>query len=166
MKTIFKLILPFLIILLLSFDSLKSQTHEFNFDAETGLIDKIYIFNGVFYELYKIEMLRPSEIKVSSTLKSNAGRYQKSHLLDNNIKTAWVEGVKGHGIGQKIRFTFEKNNAPDVISFVPGYMISKETRYKNNRVSKFKARILTADNSYEPNETIDEFTVTIPEKSE
>ena len=165
MKTIFKLILPFLIILLLSFDSLKSQTYEFNFEAEKGLLNEIYIFNGVFYELYKTEMLRPSEIKVSSTLKSKSGRYQKSHLLDNKLKTAWVEGVKGNGIGQKIRFTFENNNAPDVISFVPGYMSSKETWYKNNRVSEFKVRVLTADNSEEPNETIDEFTVTMPKDS-
>ncbi|CAA6824671.1 MAG: Unknown protein [uncultured Aureispira sp.] len=133
--------------------------------AEIGLLDEVYIFDGAIDELYNTKYILPSKVEVASTLKNSAGRYQKSHLLDNDYKTAWVEGVEGDGIGQKIRFFFEGNSVPDVISIVPGYMISEKTWYKNNRVTKFKIRILTADNSEEPNEFIAEFVITIPKDS-
>lgn len=162
MKTTKKLFVSILLLFLLSGNLLKAQDYE---NVKVGLLDIIYVFNGVFYELYEIKPLNFTNVEVSSTLNSNSGRYQKAHLSDKNPKTAWVEGVKGNGIGQKIRFTFENSSPPDVISFIPGYMKSEETWYKNNRVSKFKVTILTAENSHEPNEFIGEITVSIPKDS-
>lgn len=127
---------------------------------------EIYIFDGVYYELFPIYELKPLNVKVSSTLYSKTGRYNKTHLTDNNPSTAWVEGVKGKGIGQKIRFTFDNSALPDLFSIIPGYKKSDKTWYNNNRVSKLKLTILSSEDSFEPNEIIGEFILTIPKASD
>ncbi len=162
MKTIHNFFIPAIILLLFSGNLLKAQEQK---TMKVGLLKEIFVCNGVSYDLYKIKPMNPAEVKVSSTLSSKSGIYRKSHLIDKNLKTSWVEGVKGNGISQKIRFTFENSTPPDVISFVPGYMKSKETWFKNNRVSKFKVTILTAENSHEPNEHIGEFILSVPKGS-
>ena len=41
--------------------------------------------------------------KASSTLDGQVGKtYQASHLLDGNLNTCWVEGVKGTGEGETV----------------------------------------------------------------
>ena len=55
---------------------------------------------GEFSQLYA------TEAEASSFLKSSWNKYNENYhpnyVLDNNPKTAWVEGVDGNGEGQKI----------------------------------------------------------------
>ena len=137
---------------------------DFFIKAKIGPIDEIEVFNGAFYEIYKPKPLYPSSISVSSTLAHTSNRYKKEHLIDQNPKTAWVEGIKGNGINEKIRFIFKNSIAPpDVISFIPGYMRSEKKWFKNNRISKIKVSILT--HPIEGNELIGSVTLTIPKDS-
>ena len=48
------------------------------------------------------------EVKASSTLQgSKEGAYDVSNSRDFDLRTAWVEGVEGDGIGEKITYTFD-----------------------------------------------------------
>jgi hypothetical protein len=42
-------------------------------------------------------------------------------LIDNNYKTAWVEGVQGDGIGEVVKLTFEKETEVWHIQLFNGY---------------------------------------------
>jgi hypothetical protein len=139
------------------FSNLNAQ----NFKATKGKVTEIFLFDGGTYQVFPPESFQCESVEVSSTLKSKSNRYQKSHLTDNNASTAWVEGVEGNGIGEKITFTFKDNTAPEVIAFEPGYLSKEETWYKNNRVAAFKMKFLKADKS-----VIAECVVDIAEKGE
>lgn len=73
--------------------------------------------------------------KSSSTLKG----YPVTNLFDKNPNTAWVEGVKGDGIGEwvSVELYMEKKRCPsglDFICIVPGYLKNDKTWEENNRV--------------------------------
>lgn len=59
------------------------------------------------------------------------GIYSPKRAFDNNIETAWVEGVAGHGIGEQILFIIP-GNAKEIKIF-PGYG-KENVFYVNNRV--------------------------------
>ncbi|AUP80729.1 NADase-type glycan-binding domain-containing protein [Flavivirga eckloniae] len=146
--------------LLLPFKFLNAQ----DFVAKIGFMEEVHIFDGAFYEVYKTIPLKPKKVDVSSSLKSNTNKYKKANLLDKDPKTAWVEGVKGNGIGEKIRFSFDMGTHPDVITFTPGYFNTEDTWYKNNRVSKFKIKFLTIEDDAYSRELLGEIIVSIPKE--
>jgi hypothetical protein len=86
-------------------------------------------------------------VDATSTLSSNDSRYVVNNLADSKLKTAWVEGKEGNGVGEKIIFTFPKNKWPEEIGsevsfwgfrMVNGYIKNKETWISNGRVRKLK----------------------------
>jgi uncharacterized protein YaaR (DUF327 family) len=109
---------------------------------EVGKVDKIYHFDGNLYEVYDAELFFPKSLEVSSTLANEEGMYDKSHLIDYNPGTVWVEGVKGNGVGETMTFRFNKKELPYIISFEPGFMKSDQTWNKNNRVAAFELRFM------------------------
>lgn len=111
---------------------------------EVGKVDKIYHFNGKLYEVYATKLFFPKSLEVSSTLANKENMYDKSHLIDYNPGTVWVEGVKGNGVGEKMTFRFNKKELPYMISFEPGYMKSVQTWNKNNRVAALELRFMDA----------------------
>ncbi len=71
-------------------------------------------------------------VSASSTLSSKKkGAYSVKNLFDYNSKTAWVEGVKGPGIGESITIEFEKPILASAIILEPGYRKSLKTFREN-----------------------------------
>lgn len=82
----------------------------------------------------------PSGIKTSSALASQKDNtYIATNAFDDDLSTAWVEGVKGYGIGEYIEFYF-RALSPRVttIEIYNGYYKSEKTWADNSRVKKFK----------------------------
>lgn len=76
--------------------------------------------------------------KVSSYLKTIGNNIYTEESLDDDTRTAWVEGVPGYGIGEYIEFTFPYYG-PRATSctLVNGYYKDDITWKKNSRVKTF-----------------------------
>ncbi len=86
---------------------------------------------------HKIPEKHIKKVKVSSKLK---GDYGKENLFDTNFNTAWAEGKKGAGIGEKIEIEFDNYNLA-AICLINGYSKNAEVFKKNNRLKKIKVKI-------------------------
>lgn len=86
----------------------------------------------------------PDSISTSSYLKSNSStiNYLPENIHDLSFKTAWVEGVKGHGVGEYVVYHF-RQTAPRItrIIIANGYVKSYKTWLENSRVKKLKLYI-------------------------
>ncbi|WP_239616271.1 discoidin domain-containing protein [Cohnella mopanensis] len=80
-----------------------------------------------------------SSIKASSELGKS---YDASKLLDRSLSTAWAEGAKGLGIGQKITIELKKNTSLSELRLMNGYLKSKETYRNNARVKSMRVESL------------------------
>ena len=78
----------------------------------------------------------PYKITASSQLGSN---YKASNIHDFSFKCAWVEGIKGGGIGEYIEYVF-KNESPRIneIDIFNGYLKNDSSWKNNSRVKKLK----------------------------
>ena len=74
-------------------------------------------------------------VATSSLPQQGKYNYDVKNIFDLNYKTAWVEGVPGYGIGERITYTFPGDH-PRVtqIIVVNGYVISEEAWFNNSRV--------------------------------
>ena len=61
--------------------------------------------------------------------------YEPEKALDGSMMTAWVEGGKGPGIGEWIRFDFSKEVKLRRVFIAPGYFKSPQIWQKNNRIA-------------------------------
>jgi hypothetical protein len=80
------------------------------------------------------------EETASSSLKpSGKMKYDAGNAHDLNLKTAWVEGVPGHGIGEYLTYVFE-NKSPRITTILiyNGYVKSKAVWKNNSRVRSLK----------------------------
>ncbi|MEM9400180.1 MAG: hypothetical protein AAF984_08215 [Verrucomicrobiota bacterium] len=84
----------------------------------------------------------PFDFKVSASSHHEAigdKTYEVRHVLDEELATAWVEGVNGHGIGQTLAF---KKMAGESSKFSGGFLIvnglasNRDTWEKNARVKQ------------------------------
>ena len=74
-------------------------------------------------------------ITVSSVLESLGPlSYGPKNLYDGDPSTAWVEGARGHGIGEWVTFRFEYSMAFRYFWIVNGYAKSGDLFRKNGRV--------------------------------
>lgn len=82
----------------------------------------------------------PKKQEASSFLSPQSGNtYIPSNAHDFDLRTAWVEGVKGYGIGEYIEFYFEPfSPRVTVIEIYNGYFKSEKAWEDNSRVKKFK----------------------------
>lgn len=82
----------------------------------------------------------PDSIFVSSKLESNKKlNYKADNVHDFSLRTAWVEGVSGYGIGESITFRFAKKSPPiTTINIYNGYMKSDKVWQDNSRVKQIK----------------------------
>ena len=109
-----------------------------------------YYHNPMCWDLYLNECthdVKVNNIVASSTLKSQGSKnYKATNLYDSNHETAWVEGVKGHGIGQWIEYKgvraflgMEKALSPvKEINILNGYVKSDKAWRENGRVKRLK----------------------------
>jgi len=106
---------------------------------------------------FNIEVTFPmpiiSTVKASSTLESKSVKYSPSNVLDCDPTTAWVEGVKGDGIGETLTLSVVDvagrwpARAVEKIGIVSGYAKNKDIFYKNNRPKKIKITLFSRFNS-------------------
>lgn len=82
----------------------------------------------------------PSKVSASSTLGSQGNNtYEAENAHDLDLKTAWVEGVKGYGIGEYLEYEFPAAGPRiNTIIIANGY-VKSQTAWKNNsRVKQLK----------------------------
>lgn len=89
-------------------------------------------------------------LKITATASStrppmNGNRYDPENLIDQNLGSAWIEGVDGPGPGSWVQCDFDREISLNSISVYPGYFKSPTVWAKNNRVSA--ATILFSDGS-------------------
>lgn len=104
---------------------------------------------GVQYENYVYKI-------TTSSILNNKENYNPINLWDNSIKTAWVEGVQGYGIGEYCEFYINNNKFPEefdlnysdksfqtiyAIEIFNGYSKSEKTFKENSRVKKLKVYV-------------------------
>lgn len=85
----------------------------------------------------------PVGLSVSSYLGEDEGitSYLPHYITDFSYQTAWVEGVKGDGIGEWIKFNF-KNSAPVTSVIISNGYVKNRALYKaNGRVKRLKLYI-------------------------
>jgi hypothetical protein len=83
---------------------------------------------------------------VSSVLKAQSGNsYGLENLFDTQTQTAWVEGVKGHGIGEYIAFEFSEPETLSEIELVNGYAKSDKIFAANGRIKELQLTFSNGD---------------------
>ncbi len=85
----------------------------------------------------------PDSIFVSSELKPFKNLdYKPKNVHDFSLRTAWIEGVIGYGIGESITFRFSKQSPPVTkVEIFNGYMKSDKTWQDNSIVKQLKLYI-------------------------
>ena len=143
-------ILYFIILFLCSFN-LQSQPLQY-LKAIVSKTDSINKYNDENFGegddgIYNI--VEPTVIS-SSNFKEKGIVFKAQNIHDFNLKTAWIEGKKGYGIGEYIEFTFDLStiqkkgeNAFSINSFfiINGYRKSLKIWRENSRVKKLKMYI-------------------------
>jgi len=85
----------------------------------------------------------PLKITASSSsvrLAVQSNTYYPSNAIDGKRSTAWIEGVDGPGIGEWIRFDFDREINIHRILIEPGYFKSPSIWSQNNRIATMTAQ--------------------------
>lgn len=85
----------------------------------------------------------PDSIFASSILPQNKDiDYIAENVHDFSLRTAWVEGANGYGIGESITIRFQKQSPPvTTVKIYNGYMKSDKSWKDNSRVKQLKLYI-------------------------
>lgn len=85
----------------------------------------------------------PLKITASASsirLAVQANTYYASNAMDGKRATAWIEGADGPGIGEWIRFDFDREITLHRILWQPGYFKSPAIWNQNNRLATVSAQ--------------------------
>jgi hypothetical protein len=85
----------------------------------------------------------PLKINASSSsnrLAVQANTYYPANAMDGKKATAWIEGADGAGIGEWIRFDFDREITLHRILWQPGYFKSPTIWSENNRLATVTAQ--------------------------
>ena len=85
----------------------------------------------------------PGSLNVTATSSSTraplkAFSYAPANALDNNLLTAWIEGVPGPGVGEWIQCDFGREVKLNRVVMTPGYFKSASLWKQNNRLAAAK----------------------------
>src|SRR4051812_21731846 len=81
----------------------------------------------------------PLQISASASsvrLAVQANTYYATNAIDGKSSTAWIEGAAGPGVGEWIRFDFDREINLRRILIQPGYFKGSQTWAQNNRLAK------------------------------
>ena len=84
--------------------------------------------------------LRITASASSIRLAVQANTYYASNAIDGKRTTAWIEGADGPGIGEWIRFDFDREITLHRILWQPGYFKSPAIWNQNNRLATVSAQ--------------------------
>ncbi len=85
----------------------------------------------------------PLKITASSSsvrLAVQSNTYYPANMIDGKRSTAWIEGVEGPGLGEWIRFDFDREINIHRILIQPGYFKSPQIWAQNNRLQTVTAQ--------------------------
>jgi hypothetical protein len=101
----------------------------------------------------------PLQITASASsvrLAVQANTYYAGNAIDGKSSTAWIDGVAGPGVGEWIRFDFDREINLHRILIQPGYFKGPQVWSQNNRLAKVtmqfsdgSSRVLTLDDRME-----------------
>jgi hypothetical protein len=81
--------------------------------------------------------ITPSASSVRLAVQANT--YDPANAIDGKRSTAWIEGVEGPGLGEWIRFDFNREINLHRILILPGYFKSPRIWAQNNRLASVTA---------------------------
>jgi F5/8 type C domain len=81
--------------------------------------------------------ITPSSSSVRLAVQANT--YYPANAIDGKRSTAWIEGVDGPGLGEWIRFDFDREINLHRILIQPGYFKSSAVWAQNNRIATLTA---------------------------
>jgi F5/8 type C domain len=81
--------------------------------------------------------ITPSASSVRLAVQANT--YYPANAMDGKRSTAWIEGVDGPGLGEWIRFDFDREITLHRILIQPGYFKSPQIWAENNRLATLTA---------------------------
>lgn len=121
--------------------------HQFPASAAVA-IHSLNIY-GKETEAYRVILPKKVKGKVSasSTLQPEVA-YDVSHLFDGDTNSAWVEGEKDLGLGQRILFDLPSQIVVDAIQVWNGYQRSKHHFETNSSVKDFTFGLPNASKVY------------------
>lgn len=81
-----------------------------------------------------------SPVRITATASSTrapigGGPYPPANVLDGDLRTAWVEGVAGPGVGEWIQLDFDREVQLSRVRITPGYFKSGKLWRENNRLA-------------------------------
>ena len=90
------------------------------------------------------EVANTTPIKITPSASSvrlavQANTYYPANAMDGKRSTAWIEGVDGPGLGEWIRFDFDREITLHRILIQPGYFKSPQIWAENNRLAALTA---------------------------
>lgn len=92
----------------------------------------------VVYPSTGIQTQASSQLVDAQTVKYGSSYYSPTNTVDGDLSTAWSEGVEGDGIGQFIRYGFDKQIMLKGIKIVGGYNKTAQIFSANNRLKKIR----------------------------
>ena len=123
-------------------DSIKILKELFNKeDAEAGIIKGVVSLGKKIKQEKETNTSTSSiinwdNVNASSELIQKSKSYKVENVIDNNKSTAWIEGVKGDGIGEYIQFSSKNTFIVDKIDIINGLSKSEKIYKNNNRIKK------------------------------
>lgn len=75
-------------------------------------------------------------IVASSYLKEDIETHYPANICDGNVRTAWVEGAEGDGLGESILIDFGKEKAISSLDIINGFAKEERLYYANHRVKR------------------------------
>lgn len=104
----------------------------------------------VRYDLGAVVTASPTGVQFNTPLRIDApvptvtsqlsATYPAANLVDGDQTTAWIEGVRGYGEGQRIRFALTER--PYAIGIRPGYQKSEALHVRNGRPHRLRISYL------------------------
>ena len=96
----------------------------------------------------KIQSIIASSVRESMNIGDTTITYGATNICDKNLATAWVEGVDGDGIGEKVTFYYSETTYIHCCSILSGYAKSNEAFVNNSRVKAVEIE-LSSGHKYE-----------------
>ncbi|MEY8428121.1 discoidin domain-containing protein [Lachnospiraceae bacterium 46-15] len=102
-------------------------------ETDTEGTDDVKEMDAVQTNMYAIQMENVAEVSASSSLSEYDMTHEPQFLTDGKVKTAWVEGAAGQGIGESVTLYFDDVYQVTGFDIYAGYHKSKSLYHKNSR---------------------------------
>ena len=92
-----------------------------------------YVEEDNMIEILPVDMDCITEVYATSSLSEYDMTHSPNRVIDGNTSTAWVEGVKGNGLGESVAFLLDDTYMMSGFEIYTGYQKDSDRYYKNAR---------------------------------